>query len=75
MWGELAGTPYYRSPEQAMAKRVKVDPRTDVFSLGVVMYEILTRRKPFQGETLQRILYEISFKEPLPVRRAHARCV
>ncbi|TDJ75979.1 MAG: serine/threonine protein kinase, partial [Planctomycetota bacterium] len=69
MSGDLAGTPYYMSPEQAMAKRVKVDHRTDIFSLGVVMYEMLTRCKPFRGDTLQHILYEISFKEPQPVRQ------
>lgn len=66
MTGDLAGTPYYMSPEQALAKRVPVDHRTDIFSLGVVMYEMLTFHRPFEGNTSHQILYEISFKEPEP---------
>ncbi|HEX5051374.1 MAG TPA: serine/threonine-protein kinase [Planctomycetota bacterium] len=67
--GDFAGTPYYVSPEQAMASRVAVDHRTDVFSLGVTLYELLTLRRPFDGKTTQEVLGRILAKEPLdPVR-------
>ena len=67
--GDLAGTPCYMSPEQAMSKRVEIDHRTDIFSLGVVFYEMLARHRPFAGDTLQRLFFEITFKEPEPLRR------
>ncbi len=66
--GELVGTPYYMSPEQALAKRVPVDARTDVFSAGVVLYELLTLKRPFEGRTPQEVLFQITFKEPRPMR-------
>ncbi|GEM_PF-1268720 len=65
--GDLAGTPAYMSPEQAMAKRVRVDHRTDIFSLGVVLYEALTLRRPFEGDSVDQVLYEINFSSPAPV--------
>jgi len=66
--GDIAGTPYYMSPEQALAKRVKVDRRADVFSLGVVLYEMLTLRRPFEGDTQQDVLYSITFRDPASMR-------
>jgi serine/threonine protein kinase len=72
--GELAGTPYYyMSPEQALAKRVAVDHRTDIFSLGVILYELLRLQRPFEGSTSQQVLYEITFREPRPVRQVNPR--
>ena len=71
--GELAGTPHYMSPEQTLAKRVPVDRRTDVFSLGVVLYELLTLERPFEGATSNEILYQISFRDPQPIRRINPR--
>ncbi len=62
--GEFGGTPYYVSPEQAMARRVKVDHRTDIYSLGVTLYELLTLRLPFEGRTSQEVLGKIIAKEP-----------
>jgi serine/threonine protein kinase/formylglycine-generating enzyme required for sulfatase activity len=66
--GEIAGTPFYMSPEQALAKRVHIDHRTDIFSLGVVLYEALTLRRPFEGRTSHDVLYRISFEDPPPIR-------
>jgi serine/threonine protein kinase len=62
--GEFAGTPHYVSPEQAMARRLAVDHRTDVFSLGVTLYELLTLRRPFEGKSSQEVLAKIIAKEP-----------
>jgi WD40 repeat protein/serine/threonine protein kinase len=58
--GDLMGTPAYMSPEQLAAHRIRLDRRTDVYSMGVTLYECLTLRRPFDaptvGETYQRIL-------------------
>ena len=55
--GQVFGTPSYMSPEQLSAR--KVDHRTDLFSLGVMMYEILTGRKPFHGDNIVSVTYQI----------------
>ena len=57
--GEMIGTPHYMSPEQATADRKSVDHRTDIYSLGATLYEILTLRRPHEGERF-RVLMEIS---------------
>jgi len=62
--GTIAGTLLYMSPEQAMGKRL--DGRSDLFSLGVVLYELLTGRHPFSGVSLAQILSRIVEQEPLP---------
>ncbi|MCA8973537.1 MAG: serine/threonine protein kinase [Planctomycetes bacterium] len=69
MSGEITGTVHYMSPEQTLAKRVAVDHRTDVFALGVILYEMLTLRRPFDGQNLQQVVYEICFKEPVSPQR------
>ncbi len=71
--GQILGTPYYMSPEQALARRVEIDGRTDVFSLGAVLYELLTLERPFQGDTLRRVLSAISFSDPVAVRKRNPR--
>ncbi len=62
--GDFAGTYLYMSPEQAMAKRMGLDHRTDVFSLGVVLYELLALRRPFEGDTTQQVAEQIVTKDP-----------
>jgi len=63
--GVVMGTPHYMSPEQARGQ--KVDGRTDIFSLGAVIYEMLTCRKPFEGETTSHVVVAILEKDPLPI--------
>ncbi len=67
--GELVGTLRYMSPEQALAKRVVIDHRTDVYSLGATFYELLTLRPPFGGTDRHELLRQIAFEEPRPPRR------
>jgi serine/threonine protein kinase len=74
MTGDLVGTLRYMSPEQALAKRVLIDHRTDVYSLGVTMYELLTLEPAFAGTDRQEVLRQIAFEEPESPRR-HNRAV
>jgi tetratricopeptide (TPR) repeat protein len=67
--GDLVGTLRYMSPEQALAKRVVVDHRTDVYSLGATLYELLTLRPVFEGGDRQELLRQITFDEPRPPRK------
>jgi serine/threonine protein kinase/Tfp pilus assembly protein PilF len=67
--GDLVGTLRYMSPEQALAKRAVVDHRTDIYSLGVTLYELLTLEPAFRGTDRQELLRQIAYEEPRPPRR------
>lgn len=65
--GEIMGTAEYVSPEQA--RGLEVDERTDIFSFGVVLYEMAAGRVPFTGRTPRDVLVSILHEEPLPLRK------
>jgi eukaryotic-like serine/threonine-protein kinase len=64
-----AGTPSYMSPEQAWGEGHRVDGRSDVFSLGIVLYLLLVGRLPFQGSTREELMEQITSHEPRPSRQ------
>jgi eukaryotic-like serine/threonine-protein kinase len=69
MTGDLLGTLRYMSPEQALAKRGLIDHRTDLYSLGATLYELLTLRPAYDGRDREELLRQIAFEEPRPLRR------
>ena len=71
--GDIVGTLRYMSPEQAYAKRVIVDHRTDIYSLGVTLYELLTLERAFEGTSRVSLLHKIAFEDPKPPRRINKR--
>jgi tetratricopeptide (TPR) repeat protein/predicted Ser/Thr protein kinase len=66
-FGTVVGTPGYMSPEQADGR--PTDVRTDIFSLGIVLYEMLTGKMPFRGASVANVLYEIVHRVPEPADR------
>ncbi|MBI4583994.1 MAG: protein kinase [Planctomycetes bacterium] len=71
--GEFIGTPLYMSPEQAKARRVPIDYRTDIYSLGATLYEMLAYRPPFKGRDYQDTLSQIITREPPTLRKLNPR--
>jgi serine/threonine protein kinase/Tfp pilus assembly protein PilF len=69
MTGDLVGTLRYMSPEQALAQRVVIDHRTDVYSLGATLYELLALEPAFGGADRQELLRQVAFEEPRSPRR------
>jgi serine/threonine protein kinase len=69
MTGDIVGTLRYMSPEQALAQRVSVDERTDIYSLCATLYELLTLQPVFGGADRRELLRQIAFQEPRPLRQ------
>ncbi|MDF1799511.1 MAG: serine/threonine-protein kinase [Planctomycetota bacterium] len=72
--GDFAGTYAYMSPEQVTAKRMGLDHRTDIFSLGIVLYEMLALRRPFEGDTTHQIATRIIAFDPPDPSKVRSQC-
>jgi serine/threonine protein kinase len=68
-YGDVVGTPLYMAPEQARGQDEEIGPAADVYSLGVLLYEMLTGRPPFISESSVDVLRQVLFDPPVPLRR------
>ena len=71
--GDLVGTPQYMSPEQARRRQVPIDHRTDIYSLGATLYELLTSRPPFRGKDHAETLSQIIERDPVEPKKINSR--
>jgi serine/threonine-protein kinase len=72
-YGQALGTPSYMSPEQAQGRLDQIDERSDVYSLGAVLYEILTGKPPYEGKTVHEVLCKLLRESPEPVKAAERK--
>ena len=71
--GEFVGSPLYMSPEQITAGAIPDNDRTDIYSLGATLYELLTHQPPFPGQTRDQVLSQILHKEPDSSRKLNRK--
>ena len=71
--GQMIGTPQYMSPEQASGRSAHVDQRSDIFSLGVTLYEMLTGRPAFLAESMMQMLHKVCHDDPPPPYQINSR--
>jgi serine/threonine protein kinase len=71
--GLFAGTPHYMSPEQAASHRMGIDHRSDIFSLGITLYEMLTLQRAFTGDTAQQVVSQILLDDPVYPTRLRSK--
>jgi len=65
--GDVLGTPLYMSPEQVLGQ--KIDGRSDLFSVGIILYQLYTGQKPFKGTTITTLLFQIATEDPIPINQ------
>jgi tetratricopeptide (TPR) repeat protein len=71
--GSIMGTPSYMSPEQAQGKVRELGPPADVYSLGAILYDLLTGSPPFRGETVMDTLQQVIARDPMPPSRLQTK--
>jgi tetratricopeptide (TPR) repeat protein len=71
--GDFIGTPHYMAPEQAAGKSRDMGPAADVYALGAILYQLLTGRTPFQGNSVLEVLEQVRSREPAPPSHLQAK--